>query len=402
MNDNSLDPIISGYFYQEAPVFFLLLDKKGKILKTNRYAKEISGIDLCGKPITDVFVNLPSRLNPVDFLTGPGKPQLLNIKTFTGLPQTFYFHFYPFSNQIAALGRFDIKEMEVMRKKLISMNNDLNNLTRQLHKTNVKLAIAREELEKRVLEKTAELSTSNIKLIEENRERRQAEKSLQKSREELLRLSARLLDAQEDERKRIATDLHDGLTQTLSAVDVWVVEASAEIRENNTTEAQQSLETARKLARQAIDEVQRIFKHLRPAMLDNLGLLDTIRWSCKEFEKIHPDINVRIDLDVREIDVPGTLKIMIFRVMQEAMNNIAKHSHATRIKLALTLGNNLLTFTIEDNGRGFDLKKVIQDKSRLRGLGLESMKDRTKLSGGTLALTSRPGTGTTIQARWPV
>jgi signal transduction histidine kinase len=292
--------------------------------------------------------------------------------------------------------------MEVMRKKLISMNNDLNNLTRQLHKTNVKLAIAREELEKRVLEKTAELSTSNIKLIEENRERRQAEKSLQKSREELLRLSARLLDAQEDERKRIATDLHDGLTQTLSAVDVWVVEASAEIRENNTTEAQQSLETARKLARQAIDEVQRIFKHLRPAMLDNLGLLDTIRWSCKEFEKIHPDINVRIDLDVREIDVPGTLKIMIFRVMQEAMNNIAKHSHATRIKLALTLGNNLLTFTIEDNGRGFDLKKVIQDKSRLRGLGLESMKDRTKLSGGTLALTSRPGTGTTIQARWPV
>jgi signal transduction histidine kinase len=402
MNNDSLDPVISGYFYQEAPVFFLLFDKKGEILKTNQYTKEISGTDICGKRITDVFLNLSPSMDPEDFLTGPGTVRLLNVNTITGLPQTFYFHFYQLGNQVAALGKFNIKEMESLGKKLISMNHDLNNLTRQLHKANAELRIAREELEKRVLERTVELSAANVKLIEENQERQRAEKSLRKSREELLHLSSRLLDAQEDERKRIASDLHDGLAQTLSAIDVWVGEALTEIQLNKTTGAQKSLESARKLAQQAIDEVQRISKHLRPAMLDNLGLVDTIRWSCKEFKKVHPDTNIRINLDVPEIDVPEALKIVIFRIMQEAMNNIAKHSHATRIKITIKLENNYITLTIEDNGRGFDLKKVIQDKSSRRGLGLESMKDRTELSGGTFALTPRPGIGTTIQANWPV
>lgn len=402
MNNNSLDPVISDYFYQEAPVFFLLFDKNGEIRKTNQYTKEISGADICGKRITEVFLNLSPSMDPVDFVTEPGTVRLLNVNTFTGLPQSFYFHFFQFGNQIAALGKFDTKEMERLRKKLISTNHDLNNLTRQLHKANAELRIAREELEKRVQERTAELSTANIQLIEENRERQRAEKALRKSQKELLHLSSRLLDAQEDERKRIATDLHDGLAQTLSAIDVWVGEAVDEIRVEDTTAAQKSLESARKLAQQAIDEVQRISKHLRPAMLDNLGVVDTIRWSCKEFKKVHPNIGIRIDLDVREIDVPEALKIVIFRILQEAMNNIAKHSHATRVSLSLKLANNHLTFTIKDNGRGFDQKEVIQDKSSTKGLGLESMKERAEFSGGTFAITSQTGTGTTIQANWPV
>lgn len=179
-------------------------------------------------------------------------------------------------------------------------------------------------------------------------------------------------------------------------------EGLEETRLKNTSAAQQSLESARKLAQQAIDEVQRISKHLRPAMLDNLGLVDTIRWLCKEFKKVHPHIAIRIDLEVREIDVPEGLKIVIFRILQEAMNNIAKHSHANRVGLSLKLGNNCLTFTIKDNGRGFDQTAVIQNKSSVKGLGLESMKERAELSGGSFALTSRPGTGTTLQAHWPV
>ncbi|MGD2088869.1 MAG: hypothetical protein PVH61_22000 [Candidatus Aminicenantes bacterium] len=191
MRDNSLESVISEYFYQEASIFFLLFDKNGEILKSNRYTQEISGTDICGKRITEVFLNLSPSMDPVDFVTEPGRVRLLNVNTFTGLPQTFYFRFFPLGNQIAALGKYDIKEMESLRKKLIAMNHDLNNLTRQLQKVNAELRIAREELEKRVLERTEELSTANIKLLQENRERQQAEKSLRKSQEELLHLSAR-------------------------------------------------------------------------------------------------------------------------------------------------------------------------------------------------------------------
>ena len=94
MNKNSLDPVISQYFYQEAPVFFLLFDKNGKILKTNRYTKEISGADICGKQITDVFLNLSPSMDPADFLAQKDTVKMLNVKTFTGLPHTFYFHFF--------------------------------------------------------------------------------------------------------------------------------------------------------------------------------------------------------------------------------------------------------------------------------------------------------------------
>ena len=135
---------------------------------------------------------------------------------------------------------------------------------------------------------------------------------------------------------------------------------------------------------------------LRPSILDDLGILATLSWFCREFQKIYSHLQVQNQIDIQEQDVPEPLKIVIFRVLQEAMNNIAKHSRGEQVSLALRRINGTVVLTIRDNGIGFDLKN-----SR-RGLGLSSMKERAELSGGSFTVESSIGKGTLIRASWPL
>jgi len=260
---------------------------------------------------------------------------------------------------------------------------------------------AHDELEQRVEERTNELMVANEQLKREIKERRRAEEALRQSEEQLRLLSSQLLRAQEEERKRISRELHDSIGQSLSAIKFGVESALGEIDEGTARVSTNSLKALIPLAQEAIEEVRRIQTNLRPSVLDDLGILPTINWFCREFQTIYSDIRVEKQIDVQENEVPDPLKIVIYRVLQEAMNNVAKHSQADLAELSLTTAQRKIHMTIADNGIGFDPNEALSRASG-RGLGLSSMKERTQLLGGILEVDSTKGKGTVIRASWPL
>ena len=264
------------------------------------------------------------------------------------------------------------------------------------------LRTAHDDLELRVEKRTAELARANEKLQLEIEERERAEEELRNSDKELRLLSAQLLTAQEDERRRISRELHDTIGQSLSAVKFTVENVLQEIGEEGSGKEVRTLESAVHMVQGAVEEVRRIQKNLRPPTLDDLGLLATISWFCREFEEVYSDIRVVREVDLEEENVPDPLKIVIYRVMQEALNNVAKHSRTQAVHLALRQKEGRIEMEIRDKGVGFDPKEVFSRTDSERGFGLFSMKERTELSEGRFSVEAASGTGTTILASWPV
>ena len=165
--------------------------------------------------------------------------------------------------------------------------------------------------------------------------RKKAETALRESGERLRRLSAELLLAQEKERKRIAGELHDSISQSLTAIK-FMAEKSL-----NMAEPEGVLTGDGRLAhmveriQQTIDEVRRIMTDLRPSMLDDIGIVATIGWFCREFREVYSGIRVEVRISIDEADIPDPLKIVLFRTLQEAMNNVVKHSKADYVSVSL-------------------------------------------------------------------
>jgi PAS domain S-box-containing protein len=239
-----------------------------------------------------------------------------------------------------------------------------------------------------------------IALVEDISERLRAQEALQESERRLRFLSSRLLTAQEKERKKIAGELHDSVGSSLCAIKMSLQNAQKQIEEGIATPA--SLEIPTAWIGHAIDEARKIIMDLRPSMLDDLGIIATIRWFCGQFRMTHAKICVEEEVRVEENEVPGSLKIVIFRVVQEALHNIAKYSEAELVNLFLGKTKGKIELTIEDNGVGFDLQSTLSSENEKRGLGLASMKERTELSGGIFTIESAREVGTTIRACWPL
>jgi PAS domain S-box-containing protein len=231
-------------------------------------------------------------------------------------------------------------------------------------------------------------------------ERKRTEEALMESEARLRALSSQLLTAQENERKRIALELHDGIGQMLTAIKF---KAENILQANEKTKAKdKSLEAVISLIKDTIEEVRRMQMDLRPSTLDDLGVLATLGWFCREYQKIYSSIRIEKEIAIQESEVSTPLKVVLYRLMQEAMNNIAKHSQADLIRLSLRKQENKIEWTIEDNGIGFDLEDILSSKGSKRGMGLSSMRERTQLSGGTFRIESTRGKGTTIRAIWPL
>ena len=227
------------------------------------------------------------------------------------------------------------------------------------------------------------------------------EEALRLTQNELWRLSAQHLTIQESERRRIAVDLHDGLGQTLSLVKLSIEEAARSARDGASGKAAATLDRLAPTVKSALTELRRISMNLRPASLDDLGILATLSWYFREFEVACPNIKLERDISVKESDVAELLKIAIFRIVQEATTNALKHAGADRIKVSLNNEDDALELLIEDTGRGFDLTAVADSSKFDRGLGLQSMKERAELSGASYGIRSAPGEGTSICVRWP-
>lgn len=227
-----------------------------------------------------------------------------------------------------------------------------------------------------------------------------ARESLRKSEKQLRVLSSKLLSAHEEERKRFARDLHDSVGSSLTAVKLNL-EGAVDLMSQNrlSLESVQSLIT---VVQGAIDEARRMINDLRPPMLDDLGLVSTINWFCKQFGTVYPAIHIEQQLSIEEGSIPDELKIAIFRIVQEALNNIAKYSKAKLVQLRLLNLQHSVQLSIKDNGTGFDLHEVRKRNGYKGGLGLASMKERAELLGGRFTIASTIGKGTFIQADWPL
>jgi signal transduction histidine kinase/HAMP domain-containing protein len=232
-------------------------------------------------------------------------------------------------------------------------------------------------------------------------ERQRAEEALRKSEEELRHLSSQLLKVQENERKRISRELHDSIGQSLTAIKFGLENARSQVAQDTAEASVELLATLIPLVQQASEEVRRIHTDLRPSMLDDLGILTTINWLCREFQLIYTGIRIEKQVDIKENDVPESLKIIIFRILQEALNNVAKHSHADLVRLHFGKTRNTIRLAIRDNGRGFDMRGVLTTEVAEKGFGITSMKERAELSEGVFAIKSALGAGTVVDASWP-
>ena len=214
-------------------------------------------------------------------------------------------------------------------------------------------------------------------------------------------LSAQMLTAQENEKKRIAGDLHEGIAQTLSAVKAHVEAACLRIEQCASSEDATPLEAVVPIIQDAIQEVRAFAMALRPAGLEEFGIVSTLSWLCREFQSIYRGLCVEIQMNIQEQEIPGPLKIIIYRIVQEALTSIGKNGQADRMHLDLSKIDSNVILMIEDNAMAYHPVGTLPQEDTTREIGLATMKERTVLSGGTFSVDSNHRGGTISRASWP-
>jgi two-component system sensor histidine kinase UhpB len=222
-----------------------------------------------------------------------------------------------------------------------------------------------------------------------------------KETEQTLRSLPKLIrEAQEVERRRVARELHDSVIQILSAVKFRLQAVEEQLAEKHPSAWRNTLKTKANLEK-AIQEVRRISRNLRPSELDDLGLAPALRSLCAEFGE---RTGVSVDLSITRLPqtVPDDIELNLYRIIQEALGNIEKHSRATRVSLRLAREASQLRAAIRDNGCGFDPLAPRGRKAKPPGMGLVDMRERAALLGGHCRLHSAPGEGTEILVEMPL
>lgn len=210
---------------------------------------------------------------------------------------------------------------------------------------------------------------------------------------ELQRLSARLVEAQEQERRSVSRELHDEIGQSLSAVLVDLGNLAA-ITPPENEEARRLLGTAKKLAEESVHTVRNMALLLRPSMLDDFGLVPALHWQAREVSR---RTGVRVDLVAEEVadELPEEHRTCVYRVVQEALHNCSRHAAAQTVHILVRQESDRLLLTVQDDGKGFDPRQS-------RGLGLLGMEERVKHLGGAFQVNSKPGRGTLLKIELPL
>jgi len=257
---------------------------------------------------------------------------------------------------------------------------------------------AHDELERRVEERTAELAHTSEELRAEIIERKRVEETLRRNEEARNELLRRLGAAQEQERWRIARELHDQMGQRLSALMLGLKSLS-NISSDQQTEVEQ-LEHLIDITNQLVEGVHTLAWELRPMVLDDLGLATALRTYLEEWAKRAkiPASFLNTGLDNQRL--PADIETTLYRVVQESLTNILKHAHANSVSVILEKRDSNVSLIIEDDGNGFDVPNVWVAPLKSRGLGLLGMRERVMLAGGSLNIESTPGVGTTIFVRF--
>jgi PAS domain S-box-containing protein len=237
-------------------------------------------------------------------------------------------------------------------------------------------------------------------IITDITERKQVEEALRESEKQLRYLSSQLMTIQEQERKRISAELHDELGQALAVMKLRINLIEKALRQDQGTTREECKGTLQYID-QVIENVRRLSRDLSPSILEDLGFSAALRWLINNFSK---NYDIKISLDMVDIDhlLSQRSHIILYRIFQEALTNIGKHAQPTQVSIVIKEERDRVSFSVEDNGEGFDLKQATTRKVTEKGLGLAIMKERLWMLGGSLDLWSEQGNGTRITFTLPL
>jgi signal transduction histidine kinase len=208
-------------------------------------------------------------------------------------------------------------------------------------------------------------------------------------------LVRQLVNAQEGERQRIARELHDETGQKLTALGMGLAAVDNQLAGGDAERAARLLKDLRELNDQAITELRNIMADLRPAQLDDLGLVPALRWYVQQYQARHPELVVTLAADRGLRRLPSQHETVLFRTAQEALTNIARHAHATEVAVTLSEAADAVCLEVKDDGAGFDMAAPPRHEPG-SGLGLVGMRERVALVGGSCTIESEPGRGTRV------
>ena len=240
---------------------------------------------------------------------------------------------------------------------------------------------------------------ANLTIVRDITERKRIEKERIQSEKRLRYLSSRLLKSQESERKRLSNELHDELGQSLALLK-HMLRSATRSSPGPPTSSETSNDETIAFVDHIIENLRRITKDLSPTILEDLGLTAALQWALDNFSRKHS-----IETFIRTADIDNLysaeVKVNIYRIIQESLNNIGKHARAEHVSVAVHRKKGGVSFTIEDDGSGFELGRVKMDNFARSGMGLDIMTERAHMIGASIEIDSAPGKGTRIRLHVP-
>jgi len=282
------------------------------------------------------------------------------------------------------------------------------------HRTAQEANVSLNQMIQTLNRRSVDLAASNRRLQEEILQRKSVEKSLRKSeqhysqlleqsrhmQEQLRLLSRQLLSAQEEERKNISRELHDVIAQTLTGINVRLAALKKEAA-TNTKGLDRNITRTQRLVEHSVNIVHRFARELRPAVLDDLGLIPALHSFLKSFTTrtgVHTSLTT-FTMKIEKLD--AAKRTVLFRIAQEALTNVARHARASRVEVSIQKLRNRICMKIKDDGKSFDVERALH-ANRGKRLGLLGMRERLEMVGGSFGVESAPGNGTTIRAQIPL
>jgi len=280
------------------------------------------------------------------------------------------------------------------------------------HRTAREASVRLNQMIETLNRRSADLDDSNRQLKQETARCKSVEESLRKSeqhysqlleqshrlQEQLRLLSRQLLVAQEEERKRISRELHDEIAQTLTGINVRLAALKMEATVN-TKGLQKKITRTQRMVEKSVNIVHQFARELRPAVLDDLGLIPALHSFVKSFSK-QAGIHIRLTVFAEVEKLDNAKRTVLYRVAQEALTNVARHAQASRVDVSIRKLPGAARMEIKDNGKSFEAQRVMDSKRNTR-LGLIGMRERLEMVGGSFGVESAPGKGTTIRAQIP-
>jgi|SRR5665213_2219392 len=280
------------------------------------------------------------------------------------------------------------------------------------HRGTREAAVHLNQIVEMLSQRTVELAASNVELSAEVAQRKAVEAALKKSehhysqllaeserlQKQLRQLSRQILSAQEEERKRISRELHDVIAQTLTGISVRLAALKKESA-LTTRNLDRNIATTQRLVEKSVDIVHQFARELRPAVLDDLGLIPALHSFVKIFSKrtrLH--VHLKAFAGMEELDIAK--RTVFFRVAQEALTNVARHAHARQVEVNFQKVHSTAHMEIKDDGKSFSVERALHANTGKR-LGLLGMRERVEMVGGTFCVESAPGKGTTVRVEIP-